>query len=62
MQPKLLSLRNSSHESVMGLPDLCGQFFDIATSQFGVNARPAGILQFDLDTLKVNHIVPLSCL
>jgi hypothetical protein len=45
----------------MGLPDLCGQLFDIAAGQFGVNARLAGILQFYLDTLKVDHIVPLAC-
>jgi hypothetical protein len=35
--------------------------FDIAAGRFGVNARFAGILQFDLDTLKVDHTVPLSC-
>jgi hypothetical protein len=61
MQPKLPSLRDQPLERMMGLPDLCGQLFDIAAGQFGVNARLAGILQFYFDTLKVDHIVPLSC-
>ncbi len=61
MQPKSTSLRHQPDESVTGLPDLCGQLFDIAAGQFGVNARLAGISQFDLDTLKVDHLVPLSC-
>jgi hypothetical protein len=61
MQPELSPLRNQPHEGVMGLPDFRGQLFDIPAGQFGVNARPAGISQLDLDTLKVDHIVPLSC-
>jgi hypothetical protein len=61
MQPKLASLRNQPLEGAMRLPDLCGQLFDIAAGRFGVKARLAGILQFDLDTLKVDHTVPLSC-
>jgi hypothetical protein len=60
MQPKLPSLRHQPDEGVMGLPDLCGQLFDVAAGQLGVNARLAGISQFDLDTLKVDHFVPLS--
>ena len=58
---QLPSFRNQPLENVMGLPDLCGQLFNIAAGQFGVNAGLAGILQFDLDTVKVDHIVPLSC-
>jgi hypothetical protein len=60
MQPELPSLGNQPLERAMRLPDLCGQLFDIAAGRFGVDARLAGILQFDLDTLKVDHIVPLS--
>jgi hypothetical protein len=44
----------------MGLSDLFGQFLDIAAGQFGVDARLPGILQLDLDSLKVDHTVPLS--
>jgi hypothetical protein len=61
MQPKLRSLCKQPLEGAMRLPDLCGQSFDIAAGRFGVNARHAGILQFDLETLKVDHTVPLSC-
>jgi hypothetical protein len=60
VQPQLGSLRKQPHESVMGPPNLCGQLFHVAAGQFGVNARVAGISQFDLDAVKVDHIVPLS--
>jgi hypothetical protein len=60
MQPELTPLRNQPHKRVTGLPDLFGKFLDIAAGQFSVNARLAGILQFDLDCLKVDHNVPLS--
>ncbi len=60
MQPELSPLRDQPHEGVMRLPDLFRQLLDIAAGQFGVDARPAGILEFGLDCLKVDHIVPLS--
>jgi hypothetical protein len=43
------------------LPDLGRQLFDVAAGQFGVNARLAGISQLNLETLKVDHEVPLLC-
>lgn len=60
MQPEASPLRNEPHEGVMGLPDLLRQFFDVAASQLRIDAGPAGILQLDLDSLKVDHGVPLS--
>jgi len=35
----------------MGLPDFFGQLLDIAASQFCIDARFAGILQLDFDSL-----------
>jgi hypothetical protein len=61
MQPNLTPLRKQPHKGMMGLPDLRSQLFDIAAGQFGVNARLAGISQLNLDTVKVDHKVPLSC-
>jgi hypothetical protein len=61
MQPNLTSLRNQPHKGMTGLPDLRSQLFDIAAGQFGVNARLAGISQLNLDAVKVDHKVPLSC-
>jgi hypothetical protein len=43
----------------MGAPDLLCQFLDIAACQLRVDARPAGILQFDLNSLQINHGIPL---
>jgi hypothetical protein len=44
MQPEGSSLRNQPHEGVMGLSDLFGQLFDIATGQFRIDPRLTGIL------------------
>jgi hypothetical protein len=59
MQPEASPLRNQPHEGVMGLSDFLGQLFDIAAGQFRVDARLAGVLQLDLDSLKVDHAIPL---
>ena len=55
VQPGAALLRDQSHESVMGLPDLLGQLFDVAAGQFCIDASPAGIVELDLDSLEVNH-------
>jgi hypothetical protein len=60
VQPETAPLREQPHEGVMGLPDLFGQFFDIAAGQFRTDASLAGIVQLDLDSLMVNHGIPLS--
>jgi len=51
VQPEAPPFRDQPHEGVMGLPDFFGQFLDIAASQFCIDARLAGILQFDFDSL-----------
>jgi hypothetical protein len=58
VQPEASPLRDQPQEGVMALPDLFRQFFDIAAGQFRVDARLAGILQLDFDSLKVNHGAP----
>ncbi len=60
MQPEASPLRKQPHEGVVGLSDFFGQLFDIATSQFHIDASLAGVLKFHLHCLKVDHSVPLS--
>jgi hypothetical protein len=59
MQPELAPLRKQPHEGVMGLSDFFGQFLDIAAGQFRIDTSLAGVLQLDLNRLKVDHSVPL---
>jgi hypothetical protein len=49
--PDAATSRHSPQEGVVGAPDLIGQFLDIAAGQLRVDARSAGILQFDLGSL-----------
>jgi hypothetical protein len=60
VQPEASPLRKQPHEGVMGLSDFFGQFFDIAAGQLRIDASLAGVLQLDLNRLKVDHSVPLS--
>jgi hypothetical protein len=48
-----------AHEGMVSAPNLIGQFLDIAASQLRVNARTAGVMQLDLDCVKINHVIPL---
>jgi hypothetical protein len=59
VQPKAAPRRDQLHEDVMGLPNLFGQFLDIAAGQLGVDASSAGIVKLDLDSLEVNHGITL---
>jgi hypothetical protein len=60
MKPEASPHRHQAHEGVMGLSDFFCQLFDIAAGQFRIDARLAGVLQLHLDSLKVDHAVPLS--
>jgi hypothetical protein len=55
VQPDAAPVRDQPHEGEMGLPDLFGQFLDIAARQFRVDARLTGVVELDLDSLKINH-------
>jgi hypothetical protein len=55
MQPDAAPFHHQPHEGQMGLPDLFGQFLDIAARHFRVNASLTGIVELDLDSLKINH-------
>ncbi len=59
MQPEAAALRHQPHEGVVGLPDLFGELFDVTRGQFRIDPRLSCILQLDLDSLKVDHAVPL---
>jgi hypothetical protein len=51
VQPEAPPFRDQPHEGVVGLSDLFGQLLDIAASEFCIDARSAGILQLDFDSL-----------
>jgi hypothetical protein len=53
--------RRPPHEGVAGTPDFVRQFLDIAAGQLRVDARPAGILQLDLCSVKINHFHLPQC-
>ena len=59
MQPEASPLRNQPPEGVVGLPDFLGELLDIAAGQLRIDASLAGVLQLDLNCLKVDHCVPL---
>jgi hypothetical protein len=52
--------RGPAHKGMMGTPDLFRQFLDIAAGKLRSDAGLTSILQLDLDSVKVNHCVPLS--
>jgi hypothetical protein len=51
--------RRPSHEGVMRAPDFISQLLDIAGRKLRVDAGAAGVLQFDLDGVQINHDIPL---